>query len=162
MNKNNIFPGIILITLGTLFLLRNTFGLEIFSLTYFWPIFILIPGLLLETSFFFSNAGVGVLVPGGILISLSLLFFFEILTNWNYADITWPFYIMSVTIGLFQLYIFSKEKKGLIKPVIVLGIITLFCFGIVFFEYLNLWSHLNTVMAGICFIIGFYFLLKRH
>ena len=115
--------------LGILFLMKN---MEIFDpiwrvfnlgalLSRFWPaLFLLLPGLLFHYNYFSGNRrNPGVLVPGGILLVLGLVFQFNMLFGgW---DITWPLIIFSVAFGLFELYIFGDREKGLLIPVGILG-----------------------------------------
>ena len=129
MNKSGKVLGGILIVLGILFLMKN---LDIFApiwqffnigtiLSKFWPsLFLLLPGLLFHYGYFSGDRrNAGLLVPGGILLVLGLVFQFNMLFgNWN---ITWPLYILSVAFGLFELYIFGGREKGLLIPVGILG-----------------------------------------
>lgn len=122
MKKNSsIIYGLFLIIIGIVFLLDKFLDLNVFQMRNIWPLFVLIPGLLFEASFFMSGDNPGVLVPGGILSTIGFLFLFETYTNWRYAHITWPIYPLSVAIGLFQLFIFGKREKGLLIPVFILG-----------------------------------------
>lgn len=86
----------------------------------FWPLIILVLGLIFELTFFLGNGKVGLLVPGGILTTLGLLFFFETATDWRFAAYTWPVYILAVAVGLTQLYLFSTRPKGLLIPIFIL------------------------------------------
>lgn len=129
MNRSSKVLGGILVFLGILFLMKN---MEIFDpiwrvfnlgalLSRFWPaLFLLLPGLLFHYNYFSGNRrNPGVLVPGGILLVLGLVFQFNMLFGgW---DITWPLIIFSVAFGLFELYIFGDREKGLLIPVGILG-----------------------------------------
>lgn len=42
--KSGVLPGIILVTLGTIFLLNN-YGLTNFDIGKLWPLFLIIPGV---------------------------------------------------------------------------------------------------------------------
>lgn len=136
------------ILVGSLFILFGV-ALGISLLTdlkfEFWPFFILIPGLIFELAFFKSpkRSDPGLLVPGGILTVIGLLYFFETLTGWKYSAHTWPVYMFAVAVGLFQLYIFGKKEKGLLIPVYILtGIFIIFMAGSVtsineYFKYIG-------------------------
>ncbi|HOQ07430.1 MAG TPA: hypothetical protein PLP87_06430 [Clostridiales bacterium] len=129
MKKSGRLLGGIIIALGILFLMKN---LGIFEpvwgvinpgalLGRFWPsLFLLLPGLLFHYSFFTgTRKDPGLLVPGGILLVLGLVFQFNMLFGgW---DITWPLIIFSVAFGLFELYIFGNREKGLLIPIGILG-----------------------------------------
>jgi uncharacterized membrane protein HdeD (DUF308 family) len=58
---------------------------------------------------------------------------FEVATDWHFAAYTWPVYILSVAVGLFQMYLFSRREKGLlISSLIVGGVGALFMACIIF------------------------------
>lgn len=120
MRKNNYIWGILMIVFGGLLLSENLFEFDIFTPMLFLPILILGLGLSFEASFFVNRRAPGLLVPGGILTTIGMLFFFEVITNWQFSNLTWPVYVLSVAIGLFQLYLFSGRPKGLLIPIFIL------------------------------------------
>ncbi|WP_223700558.1 LiaI-LiaF-like domain-containing protein [Sutcliffiella deserti] len=122
MDKGKIFSGLLLIFIGTFFLLQ-TLGILKVSWDYLWPLFILIPGIVFHLAFFLSGAQknmAGLLVPGGILVVIGSLFFFEVITGWSFSHITWPIYLIAVAFGLFELWFFGNREKGLLIPVFIL------------------------------------------
>ncbi len=135
MNKTSKVLGGILIILGILFLLKNfnLFNLwdfinfrTVFRLIgtlvgRFWPsLFLILPGLLFHSAYFTGNKrNPGVLVPGGILLVLGIVFQINMLFGgWS---ILWPVYIFSVAFGLMELYVFGSRERGLLIPI---GILT--------------------------------------
>lgn len=157
MRNNNLFIGIILISVGILFSLQS-FGLVDTAWTFLWPVFLLVPGLGFHVAFFATGAkksAAGLLVPGGILLVLSALFFFEIVTSWQFSGSTWPVYLFAVAFGLFELYLFGGRTPALLIPVFVLTVVG----GIFFFDGLlelpvfNLWP-LALIGAGLIVIFG--------
>lgn len=129
MNKSSKVLGIIFVILGAIFLLKN-FNImnpffQLFSLGNlfgkFWPsLFLIIPGLLFHYGYFSGRRkDPGLLVPGGILLVLGIVFQINMLFGgW---EITWPAYIFAVAFGLFELYAFGNREKGLLVPVGILG-----------------------------------------
>ncbi len=104
-----------LIALGVFFLLGNLlfgWGMEIL-----WPIFPLL------VSFFFfylyfskveRSPGVeGVLIPGVILLVVSILFFFLNFTGWGLMQYLWPTFPLSVGLSFLVTEYASGEVKGL-------------------------------------------------
>ncbi len=120
MRRSNYIWGLLMIILGGLLLSENIFNFTLFSPMLFLPILVLGIGLSFEASYFLNRKAPGLLVPGGILTTIGLLFFFEVITNWQFAGCTWPIYILSVAVGLFQLYLFSGRPKALLIPVFIL------------------------------------------
>jgi len=135
--KGTMTIGLVLILIGVIYLLKNFSIFEIyfdifdigFLFSRFWPLFILIPGLIFHYSFFTGKmTDAGLLVPGGILLvtgitcQLSMLF-----GLWGYL---WPGFILAVAVGLFELYIFGTREKGLLIPVFILGGLAVIFFAI--------------------------------
>ena len=115
--------GVLLIVIGFLFLIsKYAFGVEFlnFDSEDFWPIIVLALGLIFEMVYFTTRSKPGFLVPGGILTTIGILFFFEAGTDWRFAAYTWPVYILAVAIGLLQLYLFGYRNRGLLIPVFIL------------------------------------------
>lgn len=123
MKKTGIFPGIMLITAGVI-LLASNIGLMRFNWNFIWPLFLLIPGLMFELSYFGSRRNPGVLVPGGILTVYSVFFYFNIITGWNFMDNLWPVFLLGPSFGLFQLYLFGGREKGVLIASTILGFLS--------------------------------------
>lgn len=137
MRRNNSLLGGLLIIIGGLilasrFLFNNTF----FTLGSedFWPMIILLLGVGFELAFFISMKAPGLLVPGGILTTYGILFFFEVMTNWKFAAYTWPVYLIGVAIGLFQLYLFTGKRRGLLIAIGIISGIAAACLIIILFR----------------------------
>lgn len=124
MSNEKSSIGFILIVIGLLGLWGHFVGFGDLNWGNLWPIFVLVPGILFELSFFSGKSSAGVLVPGGILTTIGLLFFFETFTNWRFSGSTWPVYIFAPAVGLFQLYLFDKPRNnGLLIPVGILSVV---------------------------------------
>ena len=137
MKSNTHMLGLILILIGILALVTQFLNISLFSMANLWPLFILIPGLCFELTYFRLKRDPGILVPGGILTTIGLLFLFETLTNWRFAVYTWPIYPLAVAIGLFQLYWFGGKDKGLLIPVGILAAVATWGWLGQFFMLLN-------------------------
>ena len=138
MKKHNSLFGIILIFIGSVLLADQIYDINFLSFSNFWPLFILIPGILLEVSFFSFKKEPAILVLGGLLTTTGLLFIFETSTNWQYSTQTWPIYTFGLAIGLFQYYLFSKKNHILLFFVFLLAFISVFSFAINFWEIFTL------------------------
>lgn len=132
-NRNNAVLGLIFVGLGIIFLIGNFFGrsFDIFNVgfffSHFWPLFIILPGLIFHMAFFSgNNRDAGLLVPGGILLTIGAVC--QISMLFHMWSVMWPGFILSVAIGLFELYIFGNRDKGLLIPVGILGGLSLFAF----------------------------------
>ena len=155
MKKINYVFGLLLLCIGVLLILSN-FGVIEIVWEDLWPLFLLIPGILFELSYFIYRKDAGLLVPGGILITYGLLFLVNVNYGWHLMDNLWPIFPLGVAIGLFQLYLFGGREKGLLIPVGILGAISLF-FLINNLLFVDFW-----LLAGIVLVvIGIWIIFKK-
>ena len=154
--------GLILIVLGIVLLFKPVFNINIFDMKYFWPIFVLGPGLMFEGSYFLSKRNAGLLVPGGILTTIGGLFFFETFTDWNFSEYTWPIYILAVAIGLYQLYLFGGKSRGLLIPVGILTTIGLVSLVLSICGGILTWLNSSIVWAVLLILLGVYILARNY
>ncbi len=161
MDKRNVYLGTALILLGGMLFSNQFFSFNFFSMEYFWPVFVLIPGLVFEASFFLSGRNPGLLVPGGILTTIGMLFFFETFTNWRFAEYTWPVYILAVAVGLAQLYLFGTRQRGLLVPVFILTLIAVVSFVMLVFGGIFTWMNYSTVLPVVLILVGLYILVGK-
>lgn len=162
MDKRNIYLGTALILVGALLFSNQFFNYNFFSMEFFWPVFVLIPGLVFEASFFVSGRNAGLLVPGGILTTIGLLFFFETFTNWRFAEYTWPVYILAVAIGLAQLYLFGIRQRGLLVPIFILTLVAVVSFAMLVFGGIFSWLNYSMVLPVVLILIGLYILVGKN
>ncbi len=137
MRKSNSALGGLLVIIGGLLLAaRFLFNKPLISLgpDDFWPMIILLAGAGFELAYYVSLKAPGLLVPGGILTTYGLLFFFETATNWRFAEYTWPVYLLGVAVGLFQLYMHVGRPKGLLTGICIIAGIAAACFIVMFFR----------------------------
>jgi hypothetical protein len=114
MARNNYSIGIILIAVAVVLLLGKL-GVFHFLGSLLWPLLVLVPGLLLHFLFFNRVLPAGVLVPGGMLVTYSLMFFFCNLFGWHAMGYLWPGFIFGVAVGLYELYIFHRDSDKNIR-----------------------------------------------
>ncbi|MBO8140362.1 MAG: hypothetical protein H0Z22_07855 [Thermosipho sp. (in: Bacteria)] len=137
--KGNFLGGIIFLLLGAFLIISNFFNIE-FSWNYIWPIFILLPGLNFELDYYFKRKNAGVLVPGGLLTTIGILFYLCAFFGYNILDFLWPTFILAPAIGIFQLFLATK-KRSLIVPVFILGGLSLIFYIEELIE-INVWSYI--------------------
>lgn len=154
MNRRSLVLGLILVVVGGFLLANNLGGWNILSMERMWPIFVFVPGLVFEWGYFGGNRNPGLLVPGGILSTIGLLFFFETFTNWQFAAYTWPVYPLAVAIGLFQLYLFSGRPRGLLIPVMILTVVSCIAFAAMFINIVQRWVNLGFVIPILLVLAG--------
>ena len=144
MNEQSIKPdrrsaviAIIVIAVGAVFLLGELFNFRAGS--GFWPLFILVPGLvLLYSAFSGSTANAGTAGSGAVLTTLGLVFFFQNSTgNWESWAYVWA--LLPLSAGVAQTAAGTRnDDESLIATgrniTRTFGIV--FLAGLVFFELL--------------------------
>ena len=130
MAKNNYSIGLILIVLAVILILGKI-GVIGFLGSLFWPIFVLIPGILFHVLYFGRILPLGVLVPGGMLVTYSLMFFFCNIFGWHSMVYLWPGFIFGVAVGLYELHIFNRNSRhNILTAAFILAVISLVLFVI--------------------------------
>ena len=161
MNKSGVFGGLILVVAGAMLLANNLGSWNLFSMERWWPLFVLVPGLIFEWGFFTGERNPGLLVPGGILTTIGLLFFFETFTDWQFAAYTWPGYPLAVAIGLFQLYLFSGRPRGVLVPVFILTVVSAVAFIAMFMNAMQRWVNLGLVLPILLVVAGLLLIFRQ-
>lgn len=161
MNSQSKVLGAILVIIGLLAILSQIFHISIFNIDNLWFLFILVPGLYFEFTYFTTKREPGILVPGGILTTIGLLFCFEILTGWQFSAYTWPIYPLAVAIGLFQLYWFGGKERALLIPVGILS--TIAAAGLIgcLFNQIFYWLNGSLLIPIILVIFGLFIIFRK-
>lgn len=111
--------GIFLIVVGALFLFVPQFGSS------FWLVFVWLPGILMEEKGLRKHIP-GLLVPAGVLLTVSAVLTVETLFPGFVEAGGWAFYVFAPAFGLLQMYLAGGRKnKGLLVPIGVLSALTL-------------------------------------
>lgn len=159
MKRNGTFWGLMLIVIGTLVFLNRMFNFAELNISNLWPLFVIVPGLSFEIGYFSNKKDPGVLVPGGILTTIGLLFFFETFSHWNYSAYTWPIYPLAVAIGLFQLYIHGHRSNGLLIPIFILTATALISFITMVYGNIYSWANFDFIMPVLVILLGIVILI---
>ncbi|WP_438446274.1 hypothetical protein [Gorillibacterium sp. sgz5001074] len=157
MARNNYSIGLLLIGIAVILLLGK---LGVFAAlgAFLWPVFVLLPGLVFHFLYFSRIVPVGVLVPGGILITYSLMFFYCNLFGWDSMVYLWPGFIFGVAVGLYELHIFSaRSSKGAFTAAMVLSIIS----G-VFFAFTFMFTVGVYFIAFVLIAVGLWLMMSRR
>ncbi len=160
MKKQNSLFGIFLIFIGSVLLADQIYDIDFLSFNYFWPILILIPGILLEISFFSFKKEPAILVLGGLLTTTGLFFIFETSTSWQNSIEPWSIYTLGLSIGLLQYYLFSKKNKYLLLFIFLLAFISIFSFAVNSLGTTYPWLTYGLLIPCLIIILGIYVFLK--
>lgn len=131
-----LFLGLVLVLAGGIFL-ADQFLPAINLIRRFWPLLIVLLGLMFFVGMLFSGrSGSGLAIPGSVLTTLGLLLFiqnrFHLWVTWTYA---WALLICSVGLGLLIMNIYIKRSNLRRAAGLLIGIgLTLFVIFDIFFE----------------------------
>ena len=159
MVKNEVpVFGLVLVILGALLLLVNI-GLIHIGVENIWPLFLLGLGLFFVLQFFSGGRkNPGLLVPGGILITISVIFLICVTLGWHWMEKLWPLFILAPAVGLLQLYLFGERERGLFIPIGILSVV-----GLTFLAnnlgYHQIW---RVFIPLFMIMIGLFLLVKRQ
>lgn len=166
IKSGNLLIGISLIGFGVLFLLIELLRLDFWH--YFWPFFVMLPGIIFFMVMLSGGRGVsGFAVPASIVTAIGLLLFYQNLTNhwqsWAYAwSLIFP---TSLGVGLYisgmRSGIEAQQKTGL--GMIKVGLL-IFVIGGVFFELIIGISDSmvgNILLPALIIFLGGYLILSQ-
>jgi hypothetical protein len=113
-DKGAVFPGTILVLVGTFFFLWKNYYLP-WYMDELWPIFPLVVGVAFFVLFLFSPRDWGVLIPAAILTFVSAIFFLNNFGTlpwsvWEVIGKTWP--IILIVIGVLILASHTRRKTS--------------------------------------------------
>lgn len=149
-NIIKILIGVIVIVLGVLIIFVPG------ALSNFWLAFIWIPGLAMELSGLKKGEEKGLLVPGGIILTVAVILTLGVIFPTFISDGGWALFILAPAIGLGQLYVASEKKeKGLLIPVGILTTLSLI------FLLTSFASGYASVIIGILLVAGGAFILLK-
>lgn len=108
-DSRRTLPAVILIGMGVLFLLGQTFHFDFFGT--FWPLFVMIPGFaFLYAAINGDQKTVGLAVPGAVITGTGVILLYQSITNhWESWAYVWSLY--PVFVGMALSYIGQKTSK---------------------------------------------------
>ncbi|WP_027091103.1 hypothetical protein [Cohnella thermotolerans] len=156
MNKQSAAVGILILAAGLVILLGKL-GVFAFIGAVFWPLFILIPGVLLHVLYFGGMLPAISLVPAGILTVVSVLLLIGNWFDWSAMKYLWPFFLLAVSVGLYEYYIFGQVRsRGL-----WLASIGLAALSVVLFILTLLWTWGIYIIALALIVLGAWLVIRR-
>ena len=156
MKNNSYALGIAIMALGVVILLGKL-GVFAFIGSALWPLFLLLPGLLLHALFFYRKLPAVVLIPGGILTFISLLFFYCILFGWSSMSYLWPGFILAVSLGLYEFYLFEGSRpRGALIAAVALALV-----AAAFFVFMLIFTAGIYFLAVALIAVGAFLLMRR-
>ena len=149
--NNKYSAGIILLLAGAVILLGK-WGVFGFLSSIFWPILVLISGILIHVLYFGRVLPAITLVPGGMLVVYAILFIFCNALGWSKLQYLWPLFIFGVALGMYEYYLFGSPRQRYIKTAAIgLGVAS-----IIGLLLIALWGWGIYVVALLCLGSGLY------
>ncbi|GGG10442.1 hypothetical protein [Paenibacillus abyssi] len=157
MSKNQYSVGILMLIAGIVILLGKL-GVFSFIGSIFWPLFVLVPGILLHVLYFGRILPAAVLIPGGMLSTYALVFLYCNVFGWSSMHYLWPMFIFGVAVGLYEYYLFDMSRpRGAQIAALVLTAVAAACFG-----FMLLWSWGIYLIAILLIGIGAWMVFGRR
>lgn len=155
-SKKDLMLGVFIVAAGVVILLGKL-GVFGFLGRTFWPLLVLIPGLILHVLFFGRRASAAILIPAGILTVYGLLFLICSIWGWNLMGSLWPLLILGIAVGLYEYYMYETPRPGAVLP-IALGL-TLLSAVILIFTWL--YTGALYIIALVLIAIGIWLIYGR-
>jgi hypothetical protein len=156
VNKQSAAVGVLVLAAGLVILLGKL-GVFAFIGSVFWPLFILIPGVLLHVLYFGRMVPSVVLVPAGILTVVSVILLIGNWFGWDLMRYLWPFFPFAVAVGLYEYYVFGYSRSRMIWTASVgLALLSVILFGMTL-----LWTWGIYLLAAALIGFGTWLVLNR-
>lgn len=155
-DNNKLTTGIFILVAGIVILLGK-WGVFSFLLKALWPLLLLIPGIILHLWHFYRKGSAELLLPGGVLVVYSIIFFIGIIGGWDTLKYTWPGFILGIAVGLFEYDRFGRHhQQGVLAGALILGALSIILLSLSLFS----WSFIY-LLAIILIIGGIYLITAR-
>jgi hypothetical protein len=148
-NHSNYTVGIFLILLGVFFLCVQ---LGFVNWDNFWPLILIVGGLLFFLGFLVNHKNFGLLMPGTILLVIGVLFIYTNQGYWHRMDELWPTFVLAPGLGFLLMFIFGPKGNSLWIPATVLIVLACLFYG-------RLWG-IFRYWPVILIAVGLYLLVK--
>jgi hypothetical protein len=154
MAKNNVSVGILLIAIAAILVLGKL-GVFGFLAKLFWPLIVMAAGLLLHYFYFRGSLPEGVLVPGGMLITYSLMFLYGNVFGWDSMRYLWPGFLFGIAVGLYEWTTLGKGPvpRGAYSAALVLAVASAVLFVLALLKTNVYLLALLLVAAGAFFLV---------
>ncbi|MNI03948.1 hypothetical protein D3C76_1378400 [compost metagenome] len=155
-DNNKLMTGVFILAAG-IFILLGKWGVFSFIFKGLWPLLLLVPGILLHLWHFFRKGSAELLLPGGILVVYSIIFFIGIIGGWHTLKYIWPAFLLGIAIGLYEYDMFSnRHQPGVLAAAFILGALSIILLAMLLFS----WS-LIYLLAILLIIGGIYLIVAR-
>lgn len=156
MNRQSAAVGIGIVAVGLIILLGKL-GVFAFIGNVFWPLFVLIPGVLLHVLYFGRMVPSVALIPAGILTVVSVILMIGNWFGWGLMKYMWPLFPFAVAVGLYEYYVFGFNRSKQIWTA-AMGLAAL---SVVLFGMTLLWTWGIYLLAVALIGFGVWLVIRR-
>ncbi|HAZ37758.1 MAG TPA: hypothetical protein DEF85_06420 [Clostridiaceae bacterium] len=123
MKKSSVI-GITMIGIGILLMVQNTIGLSVDIWSIIWPLFLLIPGIVIHANYFRGNRRESwSILLGGILLVYGAFFLLKAIIKWPDSYNMDFVYTLGIGVGFLESYLFNKKSSmNLILSIIFIAV----------------------------------------
>jgi hypothetical protein len=125
MNKNFIL-GFILILVGGFLLIQKLLGIDISVWNFIWPLFLLVPGILMHAKYNRAGNSSNNYLLAGILVTFGLVFLINNITNGAYSNLLSFGYPLGIGIGFLENYTFGQKKSSDLSIGIIFVVVAIY------------------------------------
>lgn len=157
MTRNKYSVGMLLIAIAIVLLLGK---LGVFAILgkLFWPLIVLGIGALLHALFYMRIAPPAVVVPGGMLITYSLIFLFCNIFGWSFMKYLWPGFIFGIAVGLYELHMVDRHSpRSVFTLAVIIALVSAVLFAMTLLFSLSIY-----LIAFILVVVGLGFIFWRR
>lgn len=154
--KNERAIGIFIVVAGLVILLGKL-GVFGFIGRTFWPLVLLIPGILLHLYYFVRKTSTAILIPAGLFTVYGILFLICNITEWSLLTYLWPVFIFGIALGLFEYALFEYPRPASIYSISII----LLAVSIVLLFVTLLTTSFMYVIAAILIFAGIWLIFGR-
>ncbi|MFC5467132.1 hypothetical protein ACFPPD_00250 [Cohnella suwonensis] len=156
MNRQSAAVGIGVAAVGLIILLGKL-GVFAFIGSVFWPLFILIPGVLLHVLYFGRMVPSVTLIPAGTLTVVSILLLIGNWFGWGLMKVLWPLFPFAIAVGLYEYHVFGYGRSRQVWTAAV-GLASV---SIALFAIILLWTWGIYLIAAALIGIGAWIFIRR-
>lgn len=159
--RTSYYIGLILIIIGAGALYNSIFLDNLFSMRNMWPLFILLPGLFLETDYFanYRNRDASMLIPAGILTLMGGFFLVKQFVP-IMDELTGSIFIVIVGFSLLQYYAAKPRDRGILIISLALILLGGFLGYARYVEEMPYWLNRDSIRAIAILLLGLYLVFR--
>ncbi|MEG0774705.1 hypothetical protein [Clostridium sp.] len=160
MKSKEAYVGITLFIVGLLYFLFQYDSASFFKILKFWPIFILLAGVMMEFIAISDKNQRTFFIMSGIFIVYGIMYTINIYNEFNYLCTHIAIMFLSLSVALLNYYIFHKKNDLILPFILLLILLSIFTFLFPIYEQYFPVINIETLFPVIFMILGLLIILK--